>query len=237
VLIEFLRPLYIDPAGTETYTYLQMAVRFAGQTGTSNPTYSPELGILLEGGMYGAPQPTVPVGQPAIKKFMLTIHTADGEILQTPPQVVDVTKPAPQKGWVWISMPFAAFKSGRPDGKIPASVKMRRLIITADTYDVFYVGQIGTVVDNDPLVPDAGDEQEVAVYDLVVFTGSCESGVSPVKYSWDFDDRDGIQEDAVGPVVYHRYTKRGQYNVTLTCPDPMAFKKPATAKTRVPVNE
>lgn len=74
-----------------------------------------------------------------------------------------------------------------------------------------------------PPVADAGGDQTVACGDDVQFdgTGSKDPDGQRLTFSWDFDDRDGLQTDATGPVADHVYTKGGQYTVTLTVTDEM----------------
>jgi PKD repeat protein len=77
-----------------------------------------------------------------------------------------------------------------------------------------------TVTDNDAPVAEAGSYQDVLVNEEVTFDGFGSSdNIGITSYSWDFDDRDDIQEDATGVIVTHIYTTAGAYTVTLTVSD------------------
>src|SRR5262249_11468634 len=105
--------------------------------------------------------------------------------------------------------------------------------------DTFFVGQITTVTDSDPISVEPLEEQVVAVNDRVEFVGNAEGGIAGLKYSWDFDKRDGVQEDAVGARVYHTYTKASPENepyvATLTVSDISGAKRPVSVETTVEV--
>lgn len=70
---------------------------------------------------------------------------------------------------------------------------------------------------------DAGGDKIVHVNETCVFNGSescaasgCIGGVRhKILLVWDFDESDGINGDAVGINVSHKYTKVGNYTVTL----------------------
>jgi PKD repeat protein len=73
---------------------------------------------------------------------------------------------------------------------------------------------------NDAPVAEAGSYQDVLVNEEVTFDGFGSSdNIGITSYSWDFDDRDDIQEDATGVIVTHIYTTAGAYTVTLTVSD------------------
>ena len=84
------------------------------------------------------------------------------------------------------------------------------------------------------------DETEISIAPLddqvgylnaeMAFTGSAEGGASTLKFSWDWDDKDGIQEDSVGRTAGHTFRKAGKYTVTLTVSDVDGVKKPQTTK-------
>ncbi|MCK5017889.1 MAG: PKD domain-containing protein, partial [Candidatus Peribacteraceae bacterium] len=68
----------------------------------------------------------------------------------------------------------------------------------------------------------AGPDQVVTEDDEVFFNGSgwdSASDIGGLTYSWDFDDRNLIQEDATGTSPTNVYTLCGDYTVTLTVTD------------------
>jgi len=136
-------------------------------------------------------------------------------------------------GWMTVSLPLTALK-----GKLnlPA-YKLTRLVITGDGSETFYIGEIRVMRDKTPLQADAGEEKEAGKNYTIVFHGSAKTGDSAVKYSWDFDNQNGIQEEAVGELVYHCYPKAGDFIATLTVYDIFGLKKPATSTVKVRVNE
>ena len=116
--------------------------------------------------------------------------------------------PTSEKGWVRVVIPFTQFK-GAPR---MASYRLQEIRVFGDAPDTFFIGQITTVTDNDPISVEPLEEQVVSLNDRVEFVGSAEGGISGLKYSWDFDKSDGIQEDAVGARVSHVYTKASPEN-------------------------
>jgi hypothetical protein len=120
-----------------------------------------------------------------------------------------------------------------------ASYRLQEMRIFGDGTDTFFVGQITTVTDTDPISVEPLEEQVVSVNDRVEFVGNAEAGISGLKYSWDFDKSDGIQEDAIGMRVNHTYTKASPENrpyvVTLTVSDISGTKRPVSVETTVEV--
>ncbi len=230
-------------------TYLRFAVKFPSSGNTAGGGYNP---APMMPGMPGGPpgMETAPAymgtgdteapgspGTPYIRQIRVVLYLDNGDVLATTPQVVDISKPA-LKGWAWMSLPLKAFKSTRRAGTIPSRVAVKRMVICGNTKDTMHIGEIRTEMDNEPIGNvSAGDDQVVAANEPVVFQGSADSKVTPLKYSWDFDDKDGISDEASGPVVVHRFTKPGVYKVTLTVTDPMGLKTPATATATIEVND
>jgi hypothetical protein len=146
-----------------------------------------------------------------------------------------VTFPTPDPKWVRVAIPFAKFKS---TARLPRYM-LRELRIFGDSPDSFFVGEIRTVTDTDPVSIEPLDEQVVAVGDQVTFAGTAEAGLSVLKYSWDFNSADGIQEDAVGRRATHVYKRESPENkpyiVTLTVTDMAGVKKPERITTTVEV--
>ena len=136
-------------------------------------------------------------------------------------------------GWMVVSIPMAALK-GKTD---LAQYKVKRLVLTADGNEAFHIGEIRTMRDATPLSVDAGGDKEVSKNYSIAFQAFATTGASAVKYSWDFDKFDGVQEVAIGDLVYHRFTRAGTYEVTVTVTDVFGVKKPAAATVKVKVNE
>ena len=176
-------------------------------------------------GGYTAPTMTTRV----MKQMRVVVVTDDGKqyeaVAPFEPPITD------QEGWFPIGIALGAFKGLSPDAKI------KEIRVFGDAYGVFYVGEIRVATDPTPITGDAGEEQIVAANDLVRLEARASAGITPLKYSWDFDASDGIQEDAIGKVVTTRYRKAGEYIVTLTVTDVFGLKKPFVATTKVTVNE
>ncbi|MEL4305928.1 PKD domain-containing protein [Methanococcoides sp. LMO-2] len=66
----------------------------------------------------------------------------------------------------------------------------------------------------------AGSDRTVSVGETVTLDGSASTDdVSIASYKWDFDNSNGIQQDATGAVVQHSYSSGGTYTATLTVTD------------------
>jgi hypothetical protein len=143
--------------------------------------------------------------------------------------------PTSEPGWVRVAIPFTQFK-GAPR---MASYHLQEMRIFGDAPDTFFIGQITTVTDNDPISVEPLEEQVVSVNDRVEFVASAEGGISGLKYSWDFDKSDGIQEDAIGARVSHVFGRASPENkpyiVTLTVSDISGAKRPVSVETTVEV--
>lgn len=88
-----------------------------------------------------------------------------------------------------------------------------------------------TVVVNQAPTADAGGDQSVNAGDIVQFdgTGSRDPEGGQLSFSWDFDDQDGLQTDATGPMADHTFTKGGEFTVTLTVRDELGQSAKDTA--------
>lgn len=189
------------------------------------PPGMPGYGYGAYRGGYTPPVTTTRV----MRQMRVVVVTTDGKqyeaVAPFDPPITD------QEGWFPLGVALGAFKGLSPNAQI------REIRVFGDAYGVFYIGEIRIATDSTPISGDAGEEQIVAANDLVRLEARASAGITPLRFSWDFDARDGIQEDAVGRVVTTRYRRPGEYTVTLTVTDIFGLKKPFIATTRITVNE
>jgi hypothetical protein len=258
----FQNPIDITQQFADPFTFLEMAIKFLpgqiriGPNGTTpGSDYSgprgpgggpPGFGPGGPPGFGGPGGPGTPgaVGDSSDPAAALLI-TPDTQRLRVLMQFEGGTAvaedqplirfPTSEPGWVRVAIPFTQFK-GAPR---MASYRLQEMRVFGDAPDTFFIGQISTVTDNDPISVEPLEEQVVSVNDRVEFVGSAEGGISGLKYSWDFDKSDGIQEDAIGARVSHVYTKASPENkpyiVTLTVSDISGAKRPVSVETTVEV--
>jgi len=135
--------------------------------------------------------------------------------------------------WRNFSMPLQSINGFDKTNKIIQSIA-----ISGDAISTFWVGEIRVINDTtaisgemnfkDPLNLATGDEREFVAYGF--------AGSTPLKYTWDFDDRDGLQVDAEGQSIKHKFRKPGKYKVTVTISDLYGKKKAITKSVDVTVN-
>jgi len=177
---------------------------------------------------------------PATRRLKVILVGEEGRVTATNQPVV--LFPARQENWFEVAVPFSAFKGlDKMD-----SFNLREIRLFGDHKDDFWIGEIRTATDEEPITVEPLSAQEVSVGDQVQFRAEATAGLSALKFSWDFDASDGIQEDATGPVVVHYYRKPSEllqgsqepepYVVTLTVSDLSGVKKPERRQTDVVVN-
>ncbi|MEN6371784.1 MAG: PKD domain-containing protein [Armatimonadota bacterium] len=170
--------------------------------------------------------------KPKVKAVKIMLEAADGRKLESIQNVPAST----DDGWYRIAVPFKTlgFKKGE-------SFKVSRVIISTDVPDTIFVGQISTTKDDTQITCNAGDDQVVAINDVLMFHAQAEGGISQLQCSWNFGDRnkpdDPDGDDATGELVSHRFTKAGDYTVRLTVSDLAGVKKPAVHTVIITVND
>jgi len=130
---------------------------------------------------------------------------------------------------------------GIPLQKIPGFSKTNQVLsaiyISGDGRSTFFVGEIRILTDQTPIqgsLPfrelNLGRGQEVQLY------ATAEAGYSILEYLWDFDSKDGLQEEAIGQVIYRKFRVPGEFTITCTIRDLFGLKKPWTGTIAVTVN-
>lgn len=250
--IDFQSPVDISSMLSDRDAYIQIMLQFGTQD-KNDRLFGGMMMPGMPGGMPGMPggMPGMP-GMPGMTmpgmggvgtsngvrpntriQIMMTLDS--GEMMECQSDLANYK--LSEEGQMPVSFPFAAVKAG----KQLTGTKLKRLVICADGNQPFSIQEIRTVHDSTPLRADAGGDKEASKNYKVVFQGYATVGASAARYSWDFDASDGIQEEAVGDLIQHRFRKAsdpGQdFVVTLTVSDPFGTKEPVTSTAKVRVNE
>jgi len=193
------------------------------------------------GGVPGATDSGEAAITPDTRKMKVVLVCEEGTFVASHFPVM--LQPASEEGWFSVAIPYVAFKGMEK----ATTVRLNEVRIFGDAKDTFWIGEIKTTTDDEPITVDPLDDLEVSVGEAVEFRSTASGGISPLSYSWDFDLSDSIQEDANGPGVVHVFRKEsppvpGQagelqpYVVTLTVSDLSGAKRPVRRQTSVIVN-
>jgi hypothetical protein len=221
--LDFKQPVDLSQAFQNSQTYMRFQVRFTGADAVNTNAYNP---LSLQTGR----QAVSPFKQ---MRFLLVM--ADGSRYELVRPVEVPASDDPDR-WVQIAFPLAAITKQTKGNTAPTGdgAKLKQLAIFGDKYQQFYVGEINVIVDQTEISVFPLEDQVFFASQPTVFTGNAEGGASTLRYSWDFDASDGIQEDAVGRTVSYVFpksnTQEGQktYKITLTVSDVDGLKKPAS---------
>ena len=135
-----------------------------------------------------------------------------------------------EAGWKVISFPISSLPGlSGSDGTI------KEVRIYGDTSGTIYIGKIGTVVDTTALMIEPIPEKTVTANQKYRYSASAHGGATPLVYSWDWDESDGIQDESDGRSASHMYRKAGDYKVTVTVIDPYGIKAPVSTKFNIHV--
>jgi hypothetical protein len=164
----------------------------------------------------------------SLQHLRLLMITASGKPLE---MVLPMSYAREDNQWKLFNIPVPAVPGLTAD-----DAKIQEIRIFGDTSTTLYLGKISVVVDNTPLRVERIDEKVVGVKDTYRYTTSATAGATPLKYSWDWDASDGIQEESTGRSVKHTYYKPGDYTVTVTVSDAFGTKPPVTTTFQVHVH-
>jgi hypothetical protein len=164
-----------------------------------------------------------------LKTLRVILHTTDGKWSEA---YLNVTSSQAVDAWKQVSIPLQAITGFDRTCKV-----VDRIGISGDATTTFYLGDLGVLSDTTPIRGDVNAHSlNLANGDEFTFTASGDGGASILKYSWDFDDSDGIQEDAVGQTVKRKFRRAGEYKITLTISDEYGLKTPYTVTIKAKVN-
>lgn len=120
------------------------------------------------------------------------------------------------EGWLRVVMPVDEFRGrGRT-----LDARVEKVAFFGDAPGKFYIGRAWMIQEDTPLIADPGPRQRrVKVGQEVRFEAAEQARGIRARYTWDFDDLDGVTEDAVGPRATWTFDQEGYYTVTLTVKD------------------
>lgn len=177
-----------------------------------------------------------------LKTIRLIITTTDGK--KSEALLPAATSSSNDRGWRQAGVPLQAIKGFERTNKIVKDVSFAGDVSTA-----FYIGDIRVLNDKTPIRGEPTFRTlQTAKNAVNTFSAIGFGGSSVLKYSWDFDDADGIQVDAEGQTVKYKYRvasddqtnpgsvrKDGVFIVTLTISDAYGLKEPYSTQIKVKV--
>ena len=178
-----------------------------------------------------------------LKMMRIIINTTDG--MKSEAFVPAATTVSVDRGWKQAGIPLQAIKGFDKTNKI-----VKTISFSGDVSTAFYLGDIRVINDRTPIKAETSFKTAViGINNELTFSATGYGGSSVLKYTWDFDDADGIQADAEGQVVKYRFRTasndqknpaslrpNGEFTVTLTVSDTYGLKDPYVTTIKVKVN-
>jgi hypothetical protein len=132
--------------------------------------------------------------------------------------------------WRLLHIPIPAITGLTAD-----SARIKEMRLFGDVPAVLHLGLVRVVTDATPLTIIPLGEQIVPRQARFRYTATASAGIMPLAYSWDFDESDGIQDEAHGRSAAHSYLKSGDYTATVTVSDLYGFHPPQAMKFKIHV--
>ncbi len=181
------------------------------------------------GGLAGGGGAAASAAPSTLRTVRVIVHTTDGKWSEA---YINLTTSSGSQAWRQVAVPLQSITGFDRTNKI-----IDRMGFSGDATSTFYVGDLSILSDTTPIRGDVNARTlNLANGDEFTFSASGSGGASVLKYSWDFDANDGIQEDATGQVVRRKFRKAGTYKITLTISDDFGLKAPYTIEIKCVVN-
>ena len=180
-------------------------------------------------------------GQPVepIDEVRIVLVTEQGQVasgaLALDPNLADA------EGWIQVTAVLSDFK-GKPG---LSGTRLLRVVLTGNREGTFYVGSLRIIQEDTPLVATIlGPQRRQVPWDpnpqvqvTASFTAAPQLAGVEAAYIWDFDDLNGLGEDAYGQQVSCQFPEPGHYVITLTTADRAGLRLPRMGKVYVTVQE
>ncbi len=162
-----------------------------------------------------------------LQNIRVAMVMADGKTTEF---LMPIASGTTDKQWKLLHIPVVSIP-----GLAASSPQIKEIRIFGDNPATIYLGQIRINVDATPISISPLTEKVVQRNASGQYYATASGGSTPLKYSWDFDESDGIQDEGEGRAVRHTYIRSGDYTATLTVSDVYGIKpsKKATFKVHV----
>jgi hypothetical protein len=217
--LEFKTPIDMAAALANKNTYVRLQVRFNSQ-GNLTESFDPSTGGSTQ--RLGA----------IFDHMRYVIRMVDGrqyEIVR-PFELPPTDDP---NAYVAIAFPIQAIVKAAakmPGGAAKLSgdgAKLQSITICGDKYQQFNLGEMEIITDDTEIDVADLDEQIVFFDNDTTFAANAQGGASTLRFSWDYDVSDGVQEQGRGRTATYVYRPRGlspdvqskKYTVTLRVSD------------------
>ncbi|MCH8978127.1 MAG: PKD domain-containing protein [Armatimonadetes bacterium] len=234
-IIIFDSPIDLSQAASDRNNMFHLTIQSPG----SGTTFSPR------SGNQGAPGTGTDLGEGpgttgrrgrsnyeevTLRKVRCVITTTDNMKSEV---YIDLTSAIPTtRGWKQVGIPLISIPGFDRTNKI-----IKSLAFSGDTFGTFYIGEIKIINDTTPLYVEPNvRELNLALGDEYTLFAYGSGGSTMLRYTWDFNDADGVHVDAEGIAVKRKFRKDGTYTITLTVHDAFGLKKPYSTTIKVVVN-
>lgn len=132
--------------------------------------------------------------------------------------------------WRQLNIPITAISGLKAD-----NARIKEIRIFGDSPTTFWLGRIGVALDATPITVGRMADKFIPRNARDRFAASANGGLSALKYTWDFNAADGLQDEMEGRAVTHSFFKSGEYTVTVTVSDYYGIKPSAKSSIHVRV--
>jgi hypothetical protein len=134
-------------------------------------------------------------------------------------------------GWRIAAIPLRAFQGFGKTNHV-----VQQIQFSMNSRAIVYLSDMDIVTDPLPIVADVEPHYAtVKAGDRILLRAEGDAGLTALRFVWDFDARDGLQEDADSQNVGHTFKRTGSYTVTVTVEDRYGLKKPLQKRIAIKV--
>lgn len=162
-----------------------------------------------------------------LENVRLVLVTTTGKAMEA---LLPLSSASDEGAWKLLHIPVASIP-----GIEAGDAQIKEFRVFGDVPGTMYLGALRIKQDATPISIQRQEEKVVPRNEKYRYTASAGGGSTPLVYSWDFDEADGIQDEKQGRSIVHAYRKVGDFTVTVTVSDLYGVKPPATLKFKVHV--